>query len=329
MKVIIGIIRVLFIIGLTGAGAYAVPGSRLYGTIAAFAVAVVIVLLEYGYARQIAAAFPSVVLGILAGFVAASLLVKAVYMLPGVAGRLPMGERDAFFITACVLCYVAVVCILRTKDDIRIEVPYIEFSKQLRGQRPLLLDTSIIIDGRIADICETGIIESPVIIPKFVLQELQNISDSADRMKRNRGRRGLDMLQRLQRIKNVEVSIHDAVLPEIKEVDAKLVALAGKLDGRIVTTDFNLNKIAQLHDVPVLNVNDLANAMKPVFLPGEILDLELIKPGEEPGQAVGYLDDGTMVVVDAARDKIGKKVPVNVTSAIQTSAGRMIFGKLG
>ena len=214
------------------------------------------------------------------------------------------------------------------KDDIRLVIPYIEFSRQLRGPKPLLLDTSIIIDGRIADICETGIIESPIVIPKFVLQELQNIADSQDRTKRNRGRRGMDMLHRIQRNKNVEVTISDAALSDISEVDAKLVELTKRMGGRLVTTDFNLNKIAQLHDVPVLNVNDLANSLKPVVLPGEVVNLELIKSGEEPGQAVGYLDDGTMVVVDGARDKVGKEVGIEVTSVIQTSAGRMVFGKL-
>ena len=167
-----------------------------------------------------------------------------------------------------------------------------------------------------------------MIVPKFILQELQEIADSSDRVKRNRGRRGMDMLQRLQKGKNVEVEIHDSMMSDVKEVDDKLVALAAKLGGRIVTTDFNLNKIAQLHDVPVLNVNDLANSLKPVGLPGEILGLELLKAGEEPGQAVGYLEDGTMVVVDSGRGKVGSNVSITVTSVIQTSAGRMIFGKL-
>ena len=191
------------------------------------------------------------------------------------------------------------------------------------------MDTSAIVDGRMADICETGIVESDVIVPKFVLLELQEISDSSDRSKRNRGRRGMDMLQRLQRSKNIEVVINDSLYPEIEEVDSKLVALAMDLGGRIVTTDYNLGKVAELQDVTAINVNDLANALKPVVLPGEVLKIDLVKPGEEPGQGVGYLDDGTMVVVDGARDKIGDLVAINVTSVIQTTAGRMIFGKLG
>lgn len=328
MKVAIGIIRILFMLFLTAAGAYAVPGNRLYGASVSFGIALVIVLLEYGYVRCLATVFPSVILGMLVGLVAALVLVKTAYMLAEVVGRLPFSERDAFALTACVCCYLAVTCILRTKDDIRVVIPYVEFSRQLKGPRPLLLDTSIIIDGRIADICETGIVDSPVLIPKFVLQELQDISDSADRMKRNRGRRGMDMLHRLQRSEDVEITIHDAPVEGVEGVDAKLVALAKTMGGRIVTTDFNLNKIAQLHDVPVLNVNDLANALKPMVLPGEVMELKLIKPGEEPGQAVGYLDDGTMVVVDEARERIGHDVEIAVTSVIQTSAGRMVFGKL-
>ncbi len=327
MKIIIGIVRVLFMLCLIVVGAYTAD-TPVYGASVSFGIALLIVISEYLYARHLATIFPSVLLGVLAGSVAAFILVRAAYTIPEVAEKLPIEEKDAFLLAVCVCCYVAITCILRTKDDIRLIIPYIEFSKQLRGPRPLLLDTSVIIDGRIADICETGIVESPLVIPKFVLRELQDIADSRDRTKRNRGRRGMDMLHRIQRNKNVEVTKSDAALPDIDAVDAKLVELAKRISGRLVTTDFNLNKIAQLHDVPVLNVNDLANAMKPVVLPGEVMNLELIKPGEEPGQAVGYLDDGTMVVVDGARDRIGQDVGISVTSVIQTSAGRMVFGKV-
>jgi uncharacterized protein YacL len=191
-----------------------------------------------------------------------------------------------------------------------------------------VLDTSAIIDGRIADIADTGIIESPFIVPRFVLQELQDISDSSEKAKRTRGRRGMDMLRRLQRNKNIDVSIHESSFPEVDEVDGKLIALASMIDGRLATTDYNLNKVAQIRDIPVLNVNDLANALRPVVLPGEHLTLDLIRKGEEEGQAVGYLDDGTMVVVEGGRDRIGQNVAIEVTSVIQTSAGRMVFGKI-
>jgi len=229
-----------------------------------------------------------------------------------------------------VCCYLAISFVLQTKDDIRFVIPYVEFTKQSRGARPLILDTSVIIDGRIADICETRIIDSALMIPRFVLQELQSIADSSDKLKRNRGRRGLDMLNKLQTNDKVEIKISDARLPSIEEggdVDQKLVALAKKIEGRVVTNDYNLNKIATLRGVDVININDLANAMKPVVMPGEAVTVRIIKPGEEAGQGVGYLEDGTMVVAEGSRDKINEDVTLTVTSVLQTSAGRMIFGR--
>ncbi len=227
-----------------------------------------------------------------------------------------------------ICCYLSVSFILQTKDDFRFVIPYVEFSKQSKGAHPLLLDTSVIVDGRFADICDTGVVDSPVVIPRFVLTELQAVADSSDRMKRNRGRRGLDILRRLQTNERIDVQFVESRASEDRPVDERLVLLAKKMDGRVVTNDYNLNKVAQLHGVPVINVNDMANALKPTFLPGEALTVKIIKPGEEPGQGVGYLDDGTMVVVDAARDRIGEAVPITVTSVLQTSAGRMVFGRI-
>jgi len=229
-----------------------------------------------------------------------------------------------------VCCYLAISFILQTKDDVRFVIPYVEFARQTRGARPLVLDTSVIIDGRIADICDTRIIDSALFIPRFVLQELQAIADSADKLKRNRGRRGLDMLNKLQTNDKVEIRISDTRLPSVEEagdVDQKLVALAKKIDGRVVTNDYNLNKIAQIRGVDVININDLANALKPVVMPGETLAVKIIKPGEEMGQGVGYLEDGTMVVAENTRERINEDVALTVTSVLQTSAGRMIFGR--
>ncbi len=229
-----------------------------------------------------------------------------------------------------ICCYLAISFIMQTKDDVRFVVPYVEFARQTRGSRPLILDTSVIIDGRIADICETRIIDSPLFIPRFVLQELQVIADSADKLKRNRGRRGLDMLNKLQTNDKIEIRISDTRLPSVEEsgdVDQKLVALAKKVDGRVVTNDYNLNKIAQIRGVDVININDLANALKPVVMPGETLTVKVIKPGEESGQGVGYLEDGTMVVAENSRGSINEEVTLTVTSVLQTSAGRMIFGR--
>jgi uncharacterized protein YacL len=188
-----------------------------------------------------------------------------------------------------------------------------------------LLDTSVIIDGRIADICDTGFMEGTFVIPQFILQELQHIADSSDPLKRGRGRRGLDVLNRIQKQANLEVKIVDQDYPKIQEVDAKLIALAKDTSAKIVTNDFNLNKVAELQGIPVLNINQLFNALKPVVLPGEVMNVKILKEGKESGQGVAYLDDGTMVVVDNARRYMGKNVDVTVTSVLQTTAGRMIF----
>ena len=191
-----------------------------------------------------------------------------------------------------------------------------------------ILDTSVIIDGRIADICETDFIEGALIVPQFVLQELQHIADSADNLKRARGRRGLDILNRMQKDDSVEVKIADQDFPKIKEVDAKLIALARETHAKIITNDFNLNKVAQLQGVSVLNINQLANALKPMVLPGEVLQLQIMREGKEQGQGVAYLDDGTMVVVENASRQVGREVEASVTSILQTTAGRMIFTTL-
>ncbi|MGE5244753.1 MAG: PIN/TRAM domain-containing protein [Betaproteobacteria bacterium] len=194
-------------------------------------------------------------------------------------------------------------------------------------RRYKVLDTSVIIDGRIADVCETGFIDGTLVIPQFVLKELQLVADSSDSLKRNRGRRGLDILQKIQKMAGTEVMISDLDFPDVREVDLKLIELARSLQGKIVTNDFNLNKVAQLRGVAVLNVNELANSLKPVVLPGEIMKVFILKEGKEYNQGVAYLDDGTMVVVDNARKMIGKTIDIVVTSVLQTTAGKMIFGR--
>jgi uncharacterized protein YacL len=202
------------------------------------------------------------------------------------------------------------------------------FKSRIEEGRATIIDTSVIIDGRIVDVCETGFLEGSFIIPQFILQELQHIADSSDSLRRARGRRGLDILHKIQKINNIDVKIVDEDFPKIKEVDAKLVALARTLDAKIITNDFNLNKVAELQGVTVLNLNELANALKPVVLPGETMNIFIAKEGKESNQGVGYLDDGTMVVVDHAKKSINRQVDVIVTSVLQTTAGRMIFAKL-
>ena len=194
-------------------------------------------------------------------------------------------------------------------------------------RRYRILDTSVIIDGRIADVCETGFLDGTLVIPQFVLKELQLVADSADSLKRNRGRRGLDILQKIQKMSGVDVMISDVDFPEVREVDLKLIELARTLEGKIVTNDFNLNKVAQLRGVQVLNINELANSLKPVVLPGEFMKVFILKEGKEYNQGVAYLDDGTMVVVDNARRMISRNIDVVVTSVLQTTAGKMIFGR--
>ncbi len=245
---------------------------------------------------------------------------------------LPIDQyRDAVqLIMGLVFCYVCISLLMQTKDDFRFLIPYVEFSKELKGARPCILDTSVVIDGRIADVVETGVVDAQLIMPKFVIAELQGIADSSDKLRRSRGRRGLDILNRLRNDPDVELEIFDRDLSEFagQPVDMKLVMLAKHLDGKLVTNDYNLNKVAKLHGVSVINLNDLSNALKPVFLPGEHIEVQIVKAGEEPGQGIGYLEDGTMIVVESGREYVNRQVTITVTSVLQTSAGRMIFGRV-
>ncbi|HUS91877.1 MAG TPA: PIN domain-containing protein [Phycisphaerae bacterium] len=290
-----------------------------------------LVLVDMLWRRKRLQVLSGLFFGALAGLVIAYGLTIVVNL---VAEVYDVMDHPAVPLTKAVLSAAAVfLCItfvLQTKDDFRFVIPYVEFSREAKGARPMLLDTSVIIDGRIADIAETGVLESEVLVPRFILTELHAIADSQDKLKRNRGRRGLDVLDQLQKCEKLDVAIYDAHVPEVEragEVDDKLVALADHLNGRVVTNDYNLNKVARLRGVDVININDLANALKPVFLPGEVLRVKVIRAGEEPGQGVGYLEDGTMVVAEQGRDHVGREIDITVTSALQTSAGRMIFGR--
>ena len=230
-------------------------------------------------------------------------------------------------IIAIVLCYLAVSIVLTTKDDFRVVIPYVEFTKQVRGVRPLLLDSSVLIDGRLEALAETGFLAAPVVVPQFVLDELQTLADSSDKLKRARGRLGLTVLGRLQASPFLDITLDDTVV-EGRSVDHKLLQLAADQNMRVLTTDYNLDKVAEIRGVPVLNVNEVAQALKAQVIPGEDLRIEIVKRGESPKQGVGYLPDGTMVVVEEAAELLGREVTVTVTNSLQTSAGRMIFGKL-
>ena len=230
----------------------------------------------------------------------------------------------------CAICYSCVSLLWQTKDDFRFVIPYVEFSKDVKGLKPYVLDTSVIIDGRIADVIDTGVIDNALVMPRFVLAELQGIADSSDKMRRAKGRRGLDVLDRMRNNSEIDLKIYDRELPEMQgqPVDMKLLMLARHLEGKVVTGDFNLNKVAKLQNVPVINLNEIANSLKPVFLPGETITIRVVKAGETQGQGVGYLDDGTMIVVEDGKAYIGKDVEITVTSMLQTSAGRMVFGRV-
>jgi uncharacterized protein YacL len=230
---------------------------------------------------------------------------------------------------ATIVCYSCISVLLQTKDDFRFIIPYVEFAKEVKGLKPYVLDTSVVIDGRIADVVETHVFDNQLIMPQFVIAELQAIADSSDKLRRNRGRRGLDILNKLRADAKIDLVIYDRDLPEFagQPVDQKLVLLAKHLEGKVVTNDYNLNKVAKLHNVGVINLNDIANSLKPVFMPGETVEVRINRQGEEPGQGVGYLEDGTMVVIEGGRDFIGNQVSALVTSVLQTSAGRMVFGR--
>lgn len=227
------------------------------------------------------------------------------------------------------LCYLCVSVLLQTKDDFRFIIPYVEFQRKAKGQQPLLLDTSVIIDGRIADVVQTRIIDTQIVIPQFVIAELQHIADSSEKLRRDRGRHGLDVLNQLKGDKQVDLLIFEHELPEFdgQPVDQRLVLLAKHLEAKIVTNDFNLNKVASVQNVGIVNLNELANALKPIFSPGEEVEVYVMKAGEEAHQGIGYLEDGTMVVVENGRDHVGASVAAQVTRIHQTNAGRMVFAR--
>ncbi|HHV71562.1 MAG TPA: PIN/TRAM domain-containing protein [Clostridia bacterium] len=272
------------------------------------------------------------VIGLIIGLIIANLLSAPFYHIRVLGVVLPI-------VSSLVLGYFGAVVAVKKRNDlpnlfnslprlIDKNPTILKDKTKLEGKAQCkILDTSVIIDGRIADICESGFIEGTLVIPSFVLEELRHIADSSDLLKRNRGRRGLDILNRIQKESKVKVQIYEKDFEDIAEVDSKLVRLAKMLDGKVVTNDYNLNKVAEFQGVPVLNINELANAVKPVVLPGEEMVVHVIKDGKESGQGVAYLDDGTMIVVDGGKKYIGETIDVMVTSVLQTAAGRMIFAK--
>ncbi|MBL8848037.1 MAG: PIN/TRAM domain-containing protein [Planctomycetaceae bacterium] len=241
----------------------------------------------------------------------------------------PAFQGGATLMTLLILPYLCISFLLQTKDDFRFVIPYVEFSRELKGGRPLILDSSALIDGRIADVVDTNMVDAQLVVPQFILQEVQDIADSHDKVRRSRGRRGLDVLKRLQSDPQVEVRILESDSSgKGKSVDQRLIEISKQYNGRLVTNDLNLNKLAGVQGVSVINLNDVSNALKPRFIPGEHVRIRVIKEGEAPGQGIGYLDDGTMVVVEQGSREIGQEIDTVVTSVLQNSAGRMLFCRM-
>lgn len=285
---------------------------------------VAVILIELGMRRFSMRNVSAGVFGMIFGFFMAWILTSVLKLIPMSIELFSSLQ----IILILIFCYLGMAIGMRGKDEFNLIIPYVKFVRQDKKEDIILLDTSVIIDGRIADIFQTHFIEGRLVVPRFVLKELQQIADSQDSLKRNRGRRGLDILNKMQKTPLLDMKIEEDDFPELKDVDSKLVKLAKLLSAKIFTNDFNLNKIAELQGITVLNINELSNALRPVVLPGETMDIRITKEGKEHNQGIAYLDDGTMIVVDNARHLIGQGSRVVVTSVLQTSAGRMIFARL-
>jgi uncharacterized protein YacL len=296
-----------------------VPGQPFAGLVLGVVFAAVVIGLELTLHHAPAHQMVGALVGGVTGLLGANLVWGVI------AGLDLVAEHFIHALLIVFLIYMGIVIGARRGEWFEPARIVAAFKDASRLHQYKVLDTSVVIDGRIADICETGFLDGTLAVPQFVLRELQQVADSSDSLKRNRGRRGLDVLQRIQKMTNVQVQIVETDFPEIKEVDLKLIELAKHLSGKIVTNDFNLNKVAQLRGVAVLNINELANSLKPVVLPGEVLRVFVLKEGKESGQGVAYLDDGTMVVIDQGKRAIGRTIEVTVTSVLQTTAGKMIF----
>ena len=326
---IMWIIRILFVVIGSLVGYLCGPYLHLnqwQGTLAGFLFAVILVVIEFFLKRVSLKNLLTVLFGLVLGLVAASLLVFLTSIITGRNGHSCIMVAAFSGLT---LGYLGTAIAYKKRDEFNLMVPSggAQYGMRTRSNDMKIVDTNVIIDGRILDICETGFIEGTLIIPRFVLKELQYIADSSDVLRRNRGRRGLDILHSMQKSPNIDVRISEEDFPEVKEVDAKLIEFAKSISAKVVTNDYNLNQVAELQAVTVLNINELANAVKPVILPGETMSVRVVKEGKEYGQGVAYLDDGTMVVVDNGRTLMGQSVDVMVTSILQTAAGRMIFTK--
>jgi uncharacterized protein YacL len=327
------IIRVFFVLLSTLVGTqmgFLVTPDSNFGPVLGGAIgslgAVILIILEMGLKRVSVSGLSTAVFGLIFGLLIAKLLTSAFLMHPRLQEE-PLRSiiQICFYL---IFGYLGMAITLRGRDEFNVIIPYVKFSRQDQQESLLILDTSAIIDGRIADLCQTKFVEGQLIVPRFVLKELQGVADSSDTIKRNRGRRGLDILNKIQKDASINVKIHEEEFPDIPTVDAKLVKLAQMLNAKVLTNDYNLNRVAEIQKVTALNINELANALKPVVLPGEALEIKVVKEGKEYNQGIAYLEDGTMVVVENGRQCIGRTARVLVSSVLQTQAGRMIFARL-
>jgi uncharacterized protein YacL len=315
--------RILFVVASVLIG-YSGMHQKLIGALIGAAASGLVILLESLMRRVSVRGLSSTVFGLILGLIMAKLVGDAFSIAP----IPPETLANIRVIWTLLFSYLGILIGLRGKDEFNIIIPYVRLRRQDQVEEVTVVDTSAIIDGRIQDILKTKFLEGKIVIPRFVLKELQQIADSTDPIKRQRGRRGLEILNTVQKEAGVNLSLHEEEFPEVKEVDAKLVKLALLLQAKILTVDFNLNHVASFQGVKVLNMNELANALKPVVFPGEQMQIKLLKEGKEYNQGVGYLDDGTMVVVEDGRRLLGQEIKVVVTSVLQTPAGRMIFTKI-
>ena len=319
-------IRVFFVIICSVVGYYVgfLLDLPLKGLLIGFLGGLVLILLESGLRRVSVRGLSSMVFGLLLGVVMAKLLSDILLLLP-------LGDfihSVSRVVLTIIFSYFGAVMAVRGKDEFNVIIPYVRFRRQEVKGGVVLLDTSVLIDGRVPDIYKTDFLTGRLVVPRFVLQELQRLADSDDDLKRQRGRRGLELLRIMQSDPKIDIRIHEDDLTSDQNVDAKLVSLAKLMDGRVCTTDFNLSRVASLQGVGVLNIQELVNAVKCVLFPGERLEVKLVKEGKELNQAVGYTEDGTMIVVSDARKFVGQKIEAVVTSVLQTQAGRMIFAKV-
>lgn len=325
-------IRLLFVAGASAYGyffrfpwldALNISGNPLIGAIVGFCLGLLIVSIDIFFKQFTVKNIFSILVGIALGLVVHKMfLVMMQYM------ELPHESmRQIGLASAIIFSYLGMVTVLRGQDEFTAIIPFVNLEQKGSSEELILLDTSVIIDGRIADICKTHFLPGKLILPRFVLKELQLIADSSDPLKRNRGRRGLDVLNKIKENPNVEVKINEMDFAEFPNVDSKLVKMGQVLNAKVFTNDYNLNKVAELQGVKVLNINELANALKPIVMPGELMQVKILKEGKEHDQGIAYLDDGTMVVVDNSRRRIGQTFNVSITSVLQTQAGRMIFAK--